>query len=94
MTLGPLDRAIVSHEVTVMLRTVSEPLRTRTWPFVRLSHSLTGNAIDDREATGVRTRSGASGVVATNTVRTAGTAIDVDGASIEDTQRDLNVVSG
>lgn len=56
------------------------------------SFTVTGNAITDCEAAGIRIRSGASGVVATNTVRNAGTAIDIDDEFTEDVQRDLNVI--
>jgi len=58
------------------------------------SFTVTGNAINDCAAAGVRIRSGESGVIATNTIRNADTAIDVDEEFTEDIRRELNVTRG
>jgi hypothetical protein len=55
------------------------------------SFTVTGNAINDCAAAGIRIRSGEAGVIATNTIRNAGTPIDVDEEYTEDVRRDLNV---
>jgi hypothetical protein len=84
---------IENCEVGFIARTVpaeggDTAARTERRPY---SFTVTGNAINDCEAAGIRVRSGAAGVVATNTIRNAGTAIDVDEEFAADIQRGLNV---
>jgi hypothetical protein len=58
------------------------------------SFTVTGNAINDCQEAGVRVRSGEDAVIATNTLRNNGTAIDVDDEFTENIERGLNVTRG
>ncbi|WP_146418029.1 NosD domain-containing protein [Haloarcula hispanica] len=55
------------------------------------SFTITGNTVSNASAVGIRLRSGNAGVVATNTVRNAGTAVDIDEEFTEDIEQGLNV---
>ncbi|AJF25931.1 hypothetical protein SG26_09450 [Haloarcula sp. CBA1115] len=55
------------------------------------SFTITGNTVSNASAAGIRLRSGNAGVVATNTVRNAGTAVDIDEEFTADIEQGLNV---
>ncbi|GAB3663527.1 twin-arginine translocation signal domain-containing protein [Halopiger thermotolerans] len=54
------------------------------------SFTVTGNSISGADAAGIRIRSGAAGVVATNTVRDSPTSLEVDETYAVDIQEGLN----
>ncbi|ERG91934.1 MAG: parallel beta-helix repeat (two copies) [Haloquadratum walsbyi J07HQW1] len=56
------------------------------------SFTITGNTVSNAANAGIRIRSGADGVVATNTVRGVDTAIDIAEEFTTTIQQDLNVV--
>ncbi|WP_373567945.1 right-handed parallel beta-helix repeat-containing protein [Haloarcula sp. H-GB4] len=79
--------------VGILARTVpadadNTDTRTEERPY---SFTITGNTVSDASAAGIRLRSGDAGVVATNTVRNAGTAIDIDEEFTAGIQQGLNV---
>ncbi|KAA9399152.1 right-handed parallel beta-helix repeat-containing protein [Haloarcula sp. CBA1130] len=55
------------------------------------SFTITGNTVSNASAAGIRLRSGDAGVVATNTVRNAETAIDIDEEFTASIEQGLNV---
>ncbi|EMA00650.1 hypothetical protein C437_17657 [Haloarcula vallismortis ATCC 29715] len=79
--------------VGILARTVpadagNTDARTEKRPY---GFTITGNTVSNASAAGIRLRSGDAGVVATNTVRNAGTAIDVDGEFTAGIEQGLNV---
>ncbi|RLM88715.1 right-handed parallel beta-helix repeat-containing protein, partial [Haloarcula sp. Atlit-7R] len=79
--------------VGILARTVpadadNTDARTAKRPY---SFTITGNTVSDASAAGIRLRSGDAGVVATNTVRNAGTAIDIDETYTAGIEQGLNV---
>ncbi|MDS0252161.1 right-handed parallel beta-helix repeat-containing protein [Haloarcula tradensis] len=79
--------------VGILARTVpadadNTDARTEERPY---SFTITGNTVSDASAAGIRLRSGDAGVVATNTVRNAGTVIDIDEEFTAGIEQGLNV---
>lgn len=74
---------------TVPAEAENTAARTEKRPY---SFSVTGNSIDCCDQAGVRIRSGDSAVVATNTLRANGVAIDVDEEYTEGLEVGLNAV--
>lgn len=79
--------------VGILARTVPADAEDQEARETARSHSftITGNTVSDATDAGIRIRSGADGVVATNTVRGASTAIDITDEFTTGIQQGLNV---
>ena len=89
------DNHVETYAVGFLARTVlanpeNEEGRQAKRPY---SFTVTGNAINECDDAGIRVRSGEAAVIATNTLRDDGTAIDIDDVS-ENIEQGLNVTRG